>query len=66
LKALIDFGHIKVENFKKTPNKSVYLYLLTPKGINQKVKLTKGFLMRKMIEYEALIKEINLLKLKKL
>ncbi len=59
LKALIDIGHIKVCNFNKNPNKSVYLYLLTPKGIADKAKLAAGFLKRKMIEYQALKKEIE-------
>jgi EPS-associated MarR family transcriptional regulator len=59
LKALIDVGHIKAGNFSKNPNKSVYLYLLTPKGIAEKTKLTIGFLNRKMAEYHALKKEID-------
>jgi EPS-associated MarR family transcriptional regulator len=59
LKALIDIGHIKAGNFSKNPNKSVYLYLLTPQGITEKAKLTAGFLMRKMVEYHALKKEID-------
>jgi len=59
LKALIEIGHIKVANFSKNPNKSVYLYLLTPKGIAEKAKLTAGFLKRKMTEYQALKKEIE-------
>ena len=59
LKALIEIGHIKVGNFSKNPNKSIYLYLLTPKGIAEKTKLTAGFLRRKMEEYLALKKEID-------
>ena len=59
LKALIDIGHIKAGNFKKSPNKSVYLYLLTPKGIAEKANLTADFLKRKMAEYHALKKEIE-------
>jgi EPS-associated MarR family transcriptional regulator len=59
LKALIDIGHIKTGNFKKNPNKSVYLYLLTPKGIAEKASLTVGFLKRKMAEYQALKQEIK-------
>ena len=59
LKSLIDVGHIKAGNFKKNPDKSVYLYLLTPKGISEKAKLTAGFLKRKMAEYQALKKEID-------
>jgi EPS-associated MarR family transcriptional regulator len=59
LKALIEVGHIKAGNFKKNPDKSVYLYLLTPKGIAEKASLTAGFLRRKMVEYQALKKEIE-------
>jgi MarR family transcriptional regulator, temperature-dependent positive regulator of motility len=59
LKSLIDIGHIKAGNFKKNPDKSVYLYLLTPKGIAEKAQLTAGFLKRKMAEYQALKKEID-------
>jgi EPS-associated MarR family transcriptional regulator len=59
LKALIEVGHIKAGNFKKNPDKSVYLYLLTPKGIAEKASLTAGFLKRKMAEYHALKKEID-------
>jgi EPS-associated MarR family transcriptional regulator len=59
LKALIDIGHIKAGNFKKNPDKSVYLYLLTPKGMAEKAQLTAGFLKRKLAEYQALKKEID-------
>ncbi len=59
LKALIDVGHIKALNFKKNLDKSVYLYLLTPKGITEKTQLTAGFLKRKMAEYQALKQEIE-------
>ena len=59
LKSLIDLGHIKAGNFKKNPDKSAYLYLLTPQGIVEKASLTAGFLKRKMAEYHALKKEID-------
>ena len=59
LKSLIDIGHIKAGNFKKNPDKSIYLYLLTPKGIAEKAQLTAGFLKRKMAEYQALKQEIE-------
>jgi len=59
LNALIDIGHIKAGNFSKNPNKSIYLYLLTPQGIAEKTKLTADFLKRKMVEYKALKKEIE-------
>ena len=64
LKALIEIGHIKAGNFSKNPNKSVYLYLLTPKGITEKASLTADFLNRKMVEYHALKKEIDAIKSK--
>ena len=59
LKSLIDVGHIKAGNFKKNPDKSAYLYLLTPQGVVEKANLTAGFLKRKMAEYHALKKEIE-------
>ena len=59
LKSLIHVGHIKAGNFKKNPDKSAYLYLLTPQGVVEKASLTAGFLKRKMAEYHALKKEID-------
>ena len=47
--------------FQKNPNKSTYFYLLTPKGFSEKAELTAGFLRRKMAEYEALKKELDLI-----
>jgi EPS-associated MarR family transcriptional regulator len=59
LKALKDKGLIKINNFQKNPNKINYIYVLTPRGISQKTKLTLNFMKRKMKEYEELKKEIN-------
>lgn len=59
MKALIDVGHIKVENFKKNPKKINYLYLLTPQGIRVKSSLMIDFLKRKIREYDALKSEIE-------
>ena len=59
LKALVEIGHIKAGNFSKNPDKSVYIYLLTPQGIAERVALTSCFLDRKMQEYEALKAEIE-------
>ena len=59
LKALKDKGLIKIQNFHKNPNKSNYLYVLTPKGITQKTKLTINFMKRKMKEYDELKNEIE-------
>jgi EPS-associated MarR family transcriptional regulator len=62
LKALMDKGLIKVQNFRNNQNKLAYAYLLTPLGIAEKTKLTADFLRRKMAEYEGLNREIELLK----
>ena len=59
LKALIDKGLIKAGNFKNSNNKSAYIYLLTPKGIEEKSKITLHFLKRKIDEYEMLRMEID-------
>lgn len=59
LKALVDKGWVKLENFHKNPKKMGYLYLLTPKGIAAKSRLTASFLKRKIEEYEALKIEIE-------
>jgi EPS-associated MarR family transcriptional regulator len=62
LKALIDKGFVKVQNFQNSKNKFKYVYLLTPQGIAEKVALTSRFLKRKMEEYEALKGEIEALR----
>ena len=59
LKALRVKGLIKIENFKKNPNKINYIYVLTPKGIAEKTKLTINFMKRKMKEYDELKKELK-------
>jgi len=56
IKALIDIGFIKLENFNSSKNKFNYLYLLTPKGIAAKTSLTKKFLKIKREEYNQLKK----------
>ena len=62
LKALIDKGWVKVQNFQNSKNKFKYVYLLTPRGIAERVALTSRFLERKMREYEALKEEIEVLR----
>ena len=62
LKALIEKGSIKADNFKNSANKTGYLYLLTPKGLEEKITLTQRFLQRKIAEYEALEQEIEQLR----
>ena len=62
LKALMDKGFVKLENFHNSQHKLKYAYLLTPRGIAEKVALTSSFLKRKMEEYDALKVEIEALK----
>ena len=62
LKALIDKGWIKIQNFSNNKNKLGYAYLLTPTGMVQKASLTSSFLKRKLQEYEALKQEIKHMK----
>jgi EPS-associated MarR family transcriptional regulator len=59
LKALMDKGWVKMQNFQNSKNKFKYVYLLTPIGIAEKLALTSRFLDRKMEEYEALKAEIE-------
>ena len=59
LKALHAKGLIKMQNFKKNPKKINYIYVLTPKGIAEKTKLTINFMKRKMNEYDELKKELD-------
>jgi len=59
MKALIDKGHIKVNNFKNSNNKKAYLYYITPKGFEEKARITYYFLKRKMKEYEEIEVEIR-------
>ena len=59
IKALQEKGLIKLKNFKNNNNKINYLYILTPKGISTKIKLTINFMKRKMKEYEELKDEIE-------
>jgi EPS-associated MarR family transcriptional regulator len=59
LKALADKGWIKAKNFKNNNHKAAYAYLLTPRGIEEKTRITLAFLKRKMAEYEILKEEIE-------
>jgi EPS-associated MarR family transcriptional regulator len=62
LKALVERGCVKADNFRKSGNKVAYLYVLTPLGVAEKASLTGAFLARKVEEYEVLRQEIEALK----
>lgn len=59
LKALLDIGLIKIDNFNKSSQKLNYRYILTPKGIKEKAIITKQFLIQKKLEYDKLNSYIN-------
>ena len=60
LKALQKKGFVKLQNFQKQSNKITYLrYVITPKGISERTKLTINFMKRKMGEYDELKKELE-------
>ncbi len=59
LKALMEKGLIKAENFFANKNKNQYKYLLTKKGLQEKIALTEKFIERKKCEYEELQRELE-------
>lgn len=59
LRALVSKGVVKVNNFRGSNNKRAYLYLLTPRGIEERAALTARFLRVKMQEYEILKRELD-------
>ncbi len=62
LRELIKRGYVKAQRFKNSHNKAAYIYVLTPDGINARIRQTQYFLQVKMEEYERLQKEIEELK----
>ena len=62
LKALVERGFVKADNFRKSGHKVAYLYVLTPQGVAEKASLATAFLGRKLEEYEVLRREIEALK----
>ena len=60
LKSLQKKGFVKLQNLRKQSNKINYLrYVITPKGISERTKLTINFMKRKMKEYDELKKELE-------
>tara|TARA_B100000029_G_C17529360_1_gene942785 strand:+ start:1071 stop:1382 length:312 start_codon:yes stop_codon:yes gene_type:complete len=60
LKSLKQKGFVKIKNFQNQKNKIKYIqYVITPKGVSERTKLTINFMKRKMREYEELKKELD-------
>ena len=62
LNALMERGLIKARNFTNNRNKRAYMYYLTPRGLQEKARVTVRFFRQKMLEYEALRREIETLR----
>jgi len=62
LRALMEKGLVKVRNFQASKNKRAYAYYLTPKGAQEKARVTVRFLKHKVAEYQGLKEEIRRLK----
>jgi EPS-associated MarR family transcriptional regulator len=59
LNALMEKGLVKTQNFKNNKNKRAYMYYLTPRGFQEKARVTVRFFRQKVAEYEALRSEIE-------
>jgi len=59
VQALVQKGLVKAANFRNSANKSAYMYKLTPRGLEDKARVTLRFLRRKTAEYAALRAEIE-------
>jgi EPS-associated MarR family transcriptional regulator len=59
LQALVAKGEVKIENFRTSDNRMKYIYVLTPKGVQKRLALTRDFLKRKQEEYHSIKAEIE-------
>ena len=65
IRALKNKGYVKIKKFKNNkdrfnPNsKNNYFYILTPKGMMQKTRLTINFMNQRLKEYDELQAEID-------
>ena len=62
LHALLDKGLLKARNFRRSDNKVAYAYVLTPRGLSEKLRMTRGFLKRKETEFDTLRRTIDSLR----
>lgn len=62
LRALVDKGLVKTRNFRRSNNKLAYAYVLTPRGLRERLRLARLFLARKEAEFEELSHTIAALK----
>ncbi|MFA9462548.1 MarR family EPS-associated transcriptional regulator [Thiohalorhabdus methylotrophus] len=61
LRALMDKGLVKAQNFRRSDNKRAYLYKLTPAGVAEKMRIARSYLAQRKAEYERIREEIEAL-----
>ena len=61
LRALMEKGLMKFNSYRTTGSKTRIAYLVTPKGVSERLAMTNRFLERKLLEYEELKAEIEAL-----
>ena len=59
LRSLIGTGLVKARRFRDSKNKAAYAYMLTPRGVEEKIKVTKAFLRLRIAEYDAIAEQIR-------
>jgi EPS-associated MarR family transcriptional regulator len=59
LRALIEKGLVKIRRFTNSRRKAAYLYVLTPHGAKEKLRVAYRFLESRRLEYETLRQEIE-------
>jgi EPS-associated MarR family transcriptional regulator len=62
LAGLVEKGIIKAKKLKNNPENIRWQYILTSAGVKEKIKITQQYLQRRIVEFEDLQKEIELLK----
>lgn len=62
LNAIIAKGLIKAERFATSDNKLAYRYVLTPTGVQERIRLTEKYIALKKREYEQLSAELEQLR----
>ena len=52
-------GFVKIHRFKDSSNRTKYMYLLTPRGMEEKTRVAMNFLKSKVREYEEIKRQIK-------
>jgi EPS-associated MarR family transcriptional regulator len=63
LAGLVEKGIIKAKKLKNHPEHIRWSYILTPKGLRDKIDITKNYLNTRLTQFEILLHEIEMLKI---